>query len=73
MAKFHAKSSSKALMMLLSTENVQSPIAFSEGSAAKVAPVPPIISILNLTKTYASGLQALKRIDLEIRKGEIFA
>jgi ABC-2 type transport system ATP-binding protein len=59
--------------MLLSTENVQSPIAFSEGSAAKVAPVPPIISILNLTKTYASGLQALKRIDLEIRKGEIFA
>ena len=35
--------------------------------------MPPIISISNLTKTYASGLQALKRIDLEIRKGEIFA
>ncbi|HEU4340982.1 MAG TPA: ABC transporter ATP-binding protein [Candidatus Binatia bacterium] len=35
--------------------------------------MPPIISILNLTKTYASGLQALKRISLEIRKGEIFA
>jgi ABC-2 type transport system ATP-binding protein len=33
----------------------------------------PIISISNLTKSYASGLQALKRIDLEIRKGEIFA
>ncbi len=33
----------------------------------------PIIAISNLTKTYASGLQALKRIDLEIRKGEIFA
>ena len=33
----------------------------------------PIISISNLTKTYASGLQALKRIDLDIRKGEIFA
>ena len=32
-----------------------------------------MISISNLTKTYASGLQALKRIDLEIRKGEIFA
>ncbi len=32
-----------------------------------------IISISNLTKTYASGLQALKRIDLEISKGEIFA
>jgi len=35
--------------------------------------MPPIISISNLTKTYASGLQALKRVDLEIRKGEIFA
>ncbi|MGH7852442.1 MAG: ATP-binding cassette domain-containing protein, partial [Candidatus Binatia bacterium] len=33
----------------------------------------PIISIDNLTKTYASGLQALKTINLEIRKGEIFA
>ena len=31
------------------------------------------ITIAGLTKTYASGLQALKRIDLEIRKGEIFA
>jgi ABC-2 type transport system ATP-binding protein len=35
--------------------------------------MPPIISISNLTKTYASGLQALKHINLEIRKGEIFA
>src|ERR1700739_719434 len=33
----------------------------------------PIISVSNLNKTYASGLQALKRIDLQIRKGEIFA
>ena len=33
----------------------------------------PIISISNLTKTYASGLRALKSVDLEIRKGEIFA
>jgi ABC-2 type transport system ATP-binding protein len=32
-----------------------------------------IISISNLTKTYASGHPALKRVDLEIRKGEIFA
>jgi ABC-2 type transport system ATP-binding protein len=32
-----------------------------------------VISIAGLTKTYASGLQALKGIDLEIRKGEIFA
>lgn len=33
----------------------------------------PIISISQLTKTYASGLHALAGIDLEIRKGEIFA
>jgi len=33
----------------------------------------PILSIKNLTKSYASGLQALKPIDLEISKGEIFA
>ena len=32
-----------------------------------------VLSISNLTKTYASGLQALKPINLEIRKGEIFA
>jgi len=35
--------------------------------------MPPIISVTNLTKTYASGLQALKGVDLQIRKGEIFA
>ncbi|HVY82868.1 MAG TPA: ABC transporter ATP-binding protein [Steroidobacteraceae bacterium] len=32
-----------------------------------------VLSISKLTKSYASGLQALKGIDLEIRKGEIFA
>jgi ABC-2 type transport system ATP-binding protein len=32
-----------------------------------------ILSIKQLTKTYASGLQALKSIDLEIYRGEIFA
>ena len=35
--------------------------------------MPPIISISGLTKTYASGLQALKTTNLEIGKGEIFA
>ncbi len=35
--------------------------------------MPPIISIENVTKSYASGLQALKPINLEIEKGEIFA
>lgn len=33
----------------------------------------PAIEIEGLTKTYASGLQALKRVDLTIEKGEIFA
>ncbi|MGA6098150.1 ABC transporter ATP-binding protein [Stutzerimonas marianensis] len=33
----------------------------------------PVISIEKLSKTYASGHPALKQIDLEIRKGEIFA
>jgi len=33
----------------------------------------PIISISNLSKIYASGFQALKNINLEIYKGEIFA
>jgi ABC-2 type transport system ATP-binding protein len=32
-----------------------------------------IISVSNLSKTFASGLQALKSIDLDIRRGEIFA
>lgn len=32
-----------------------------------------VISIQNLSKTYASGFEALKGVDLEIRKGEIFA
>ena len=33
----------------------------------------PILSIRNLSKTYASGLHALKGIDLDIARGEIFA
>ena len=33
----------------------------------------PVISIRNVVKSYASGFQALKHINLEIDKGEIFA
>jgi ABC-2 type transport system ATP-binding protein len=40
---------------------------------ASCYPASMIISIANLSKTYASGFQALKRINLEIRRGEIFA
>src|SRR6266478_6005169 len=32
-----------------------------------------IISVSSLSKTFSSGLQALKNIDLDIRRGEIFA
>jgi ABC-2 type transport system ATP-binding protein len=36
-------------------------------------PMPAIISINKLNKTYSSGSQVLKNIDLQIVKGEIFA
>jgi ABC-2 type transport system ATP-binding protein len=49
------------------------------GSPAQIAAanpahlMSPIISIQSLSKTYASGFQALKGVSLEIRRGEIFA
>lgn len=39
----------------------------------KINGVTPVISIQGLTKTYASGFEALKNINLDIRRGEIFA
>jgi ABC-2 type transport system ATP-binding protein len=38
-----------------------------------VASEQPIISVENLSKRYASGLEALRSVDLTIRRGEIFA
>jgi ABC-2 type transport system ATP-binding protein len=35
--------------------------------------MPPIISIRELTKTYATGFEALKPINLDVERGEIFA
>jgi len=35
--------------------------------------VQPIISITDLSKTYATGVHALKNVNLDIRQGEIFA
>src|SRR4029078_11451127 len=32
-----------------------------------------ILSVADLSKTYASGFEALKRVNLDIRRGEIFA
>ena len=40
---------------------------------ASQSPMQPVIAIAKLSKTYASGFQALKGVDLVIRKGEIFA
>jgi ABC-2 type transport system ATP-binding protein len=34
---------------------------------------PAIVTVTGLSKTYASGFQALKRVDLRIARGEIFA
>jgi ABC-2 type transport system ATP-binding protein len=35
--------------------------------------MPPVISVSNLSKTYASGFKALKNVNLDIQRGEIFA
>ena len=43
------------------------------GAECYRARVETVISIRALTKTYASGLRALDRIDLDIHRGEIFA
>src|SRR5690349_10370966 len=40
---------------------------------ASTTSMSPIISITNLSKTYASGFRALKDVHLDIRRGEIFA
>jgi ABC-2 type transport system ATP-binding protein len=44
-----------------------------DSSTPADASAQPIIRVSNLSKTYATGFQALKRIDLDIRAGEIFA
>jgi ABC-2 type transport system ATP-binding protein len=38
-----------------------------------VKPMPPAISVKDLSKVYASGFEALKHVDLDIHHGEIFA
>ncbi len=37
------------------------------------SPMQSIISVSNVSKTYATGFQALKDVNLDIRRGEIFA
>ena len=44
-----------------------------DGQLRQDVSMQPVISVTNLSKTYASGFQALKDVSLEIHKGEIFA
>jgi ABC-2 type transport system ATP-binding protein len=42
-------------------------------SLQAASPADPIVSVRGVSKTYPGGFQALKRVDLDIRRGEIFA
>jgi ABC-2 type transport system ATP-binding protein len=57
--------------------NDDNPVAPRRTEPDRVAaPVPdaaPVITVENVSKVYASGFTALRDIDLEIRRGEIFA
>src|SRR3989475_4758076 len=46
---------------------------FEPNSDPSAVSMQTVISVTNLSKTYASGLRALKNINLDIRSGEIFA
>ena len=48
------------------------PVAASVATSADAA-APPMIDISGLTKTYSSGFEALKNVDLTIQQGEILA
>jgi ABC-2 type transport system ATP-binding protein len=41
--------------------------------APRMAEREPVVSIRDVSKTYASGFEALKHVDLDIHRGEIFA
>jgi len=45
----------------------------ADASSKQTDPSAPVISVRGLSKTYSSGFHALKHIDLDIRRGEIFA
>src|ERR1700716_3264358 len=54
--------------------NTPSPFRFPASPTHTIKPLMlPIISVSNLAKTYGSGFKALDNINLEIRRGEIFA
>src|SRR5215831_14061726 len=45
----------------------------ASSSTPVVGSMQPIIRVADLSKTYATGFQALKDVNLDIRRGEIFA
>ena len=49
------------------------PAAEQESRSGKAAAAAPILAIRGLAKTYASGFKALTGVDLDVRRGEIFA
>jgi len=49
------------------------PVYIRRTNLEEPSPMQPIISISNLSKTYANGFEALKNVSLDVRKGEIFA
>src|ERR1700682_2881447 len=51
----------------------RSPTRFETLLPAMHSPMQSIISVSNVSKTYATGFQALKDVNLDIRRGEIFA
>jgi ABC-2 type transport system ATP-binding protein len=60
---------------LIRVRHDHAPEHAARGAAAQaiLPPMPAILSISNLSKTYASGFSALKNVSLDIRRGEIFA
>jgi ABC-2 type transport system ATP-binding protein len=46
---------------------------FHKAYGLNSVPMPAVISIQNLSKTYATGFRALNNVSLDIRPGEIFA
>jgi ABC-2 type transport system ATP-binding protein len=65
--------SAAAKPLIAAPGNGTDAIRYASASSTLAKPMTPIISVANLSKTYASGLSAVRNVSLEIRRGEIFA
>ena len=65
--------SAVAKPLIAAPGNAADAIRYASPSHILSKPMTPIISVANLSKTYASGLSAVRNVSLEIRRGEIFA